>query len=386
MTSASESESIRTKSVPDAGAPPARSGRPFETWTPTELPWIVLLPEPGRQELRCLSNEASSLAGRAIRLLEDLDPYAPTPTRHGQLALAVRALAVLEAHLPASLVPEETPARSPTQGYFRVRTADVEPAQVAPHVARVLHRSLADLAVAPVAAVTLARVATAAGELLRELGGDASRGGVPPRDLPTPDLTEGPQPFHHRWIIAHQLFASFALFAASAIERAVGSLEVDEPAAASRNLRRAATYTAGFSSARAHALAVPPAYYNQILRPSMSPPFSPAPLSGRMHVEYRAFRSAIARLLEASPRGLVDLASTDPELALAREGLLEADLLDAENHVALVESVVGSDRSLSQPAASPNNALAALRQIRDRRTAQVAPYVRGIAEARKRGN
>jgi hypothetical protein len=63
-------------------------------------------------------------------------------------------------------------------------------------------------------------------------------------------------------------------------------------------------------------------------------------------------------------------------LAVAREELREADLIEAERHVCLVEPVVGNERSLIQPPRSSENAVAVLRRMRHRRAAQFEPFLR----------
>ncbi|WP_159053093.1 hypothetical protein [Streptomyces regalis] len=95
-----------------------------------------------------------------------------------------------------------------------------------------------------------------------------------------------------------------------------------------------------------------------------------------MHVEYRAYRKSIDEVLEVLPDPMEDLALREPELAFAREALLEADLIEAERHVSLVEPVVGSARSLVQPPATMDNAVSVLRFMRHMRAARIAPLVR----------
>ncbi|MFB6826472.1 hypothetical protein ACFCXA_33335 [Streptomyces virginiae] len=167
------------------------------------------------------------------------------------------------------------------------------------------------------------------------------------------------------------------MHAALAIGRAVENLHDRDVAAATAHIRRATVYVNGFSAARAHALALPSWFYNEVLRPSMAPPTTSAPLSGRMHLEYKAYRSQISRLLAEVPLDIGKLADDEPDLAFAREALLEADLLDSGNHVCMVEPVVGHAKSLIQKASSRDHALSSLRGIRDRRAAGIRAYVRG---------
>jgi hypothetical protein len=95
-----------------------------------------------------------------------------------------------------------------------------------------------------------------------------------------------------------------------------------------------------------------------------------------MHPEFRAYRSAVADLLRAVPEPVHGLMRRSPELALARETLLEADLVEAERHVSLVEPLVGAGRSIAQRADAQDNAVSLLRRIRHHRAALFAPFMR----------
>lgn len=95
-----------------------------------------------------------------------------------------------------------------------------------------------------------------------------------------------------------------------------------------------------------------------------------------MHVEYLGYRRRLDELLELLPSSSARLATTQPALALARERLLEADLIEAERHVTSVEPLVGDSRSLIQTTKSVENAVSALRRIRHRRAARAAAYIR----------
>lgn len=108
----------------------------------------------------------------------------------------------------------------------------------------------------------------------------------------------------------------------------------------------------------------------------MVPTVVPVPLSGNMHVEYQLYRACVDELLEVLPEPVNELALPEPELAFAREELLEADLIEAERHVCLVEPVVGNARSLIQAPRSSENAVAVLRRMRHRRAAQFEPFLR----------
>jgi hypothetical protein len=108
----------------------------------------------------------------------------------------------------------------------------------------------------------------------------------------------------------------------------------------------------------------------------MTPPLFPVALSGRMHLEYKAYRESVLTFLEAVPSSIAELIRIHPELALTREQLLEADMAEAERHISLVWSMIGTDKSIVQSPRLEDNAISALRLIRDRRAALISPYVR----------
>ncbi|MGW7329467.1 hypothetical protein ACWGIU_12925 [Streptomyces sp. NPDC054840] len=348
------------------------------------LPPIVVLPEPLTP---CKSDpafsgieDAAGLAGQAAGALDRFPAFSGPQVREAGLCAALAPLERLECLLAARLDSggEEFAAKSLVQRYFRIRTADLDSAQASAQAIGVLVRSLNDLRSAPLAGAQTTRETAAIRQVLIDQGahGDAAWvDGPGPPGRPLPEQTS--QHWFSRWISAHQLHALFNVHAALAIGRAVENLHDHDVQSATAHIRRATVYVNGFSAARAHALALPSWFYNDVLRPSMAPPLTSAPLSGRMHLEYKAYRSQISRLLNEVPLGLGELADHEPDLAFAREALLEADLLDSENHVCLVEPVVGHAKSLIQNASSNGHALSILRGIRDRRAAGIRTFVRG---------
>jgi hypothetical protein len=99
-------------------------------------------------------------------------------------------------------------------------------------------------------------------------------------------------------------------------------------------------------------------------------------LSGRQHRGYKVFRAAMKDLLAVMPEPYGQLAARDPELATARDALLEADLIDSERHVTLAYSMVRLQRSIAQLPDGPDNAVGELRLMRHRRAAHYAPLLR----------
>ncbi|MEU8606046.1 hypothetical protein [Streptomyces parvulus] len=348
------------------------------------LPPIVVLPNPlspckGVPAFSGIA-DAASLAGQVAGALDRFSAFSGPQMREVSLCAALAPLEQLESLSVGrldSIGGEEFAAKSLVQQYFRIRTADLDSAQASAHAIGVLVRSLDDLRSAPLAGASATRETAAIRQVLIDQGahGDAAlvdESGPPGRALPE-------QTSHHwfaRWISAHQLHALFNVHAALAIGRAIEELHEHDVETATVHIRRATVYVNGFSAARAHALALPTSFYNDVLRPSMAPPLTSAPLSGRMHLEYKAYRSQISRLLTAVPLDIGELAEDEPELAFAREALLEADLIDSESHVCLVEPVVGHAKSLIQNAGSKGYALSILRGIRDRRAADMRTFVR----------
>ncbi|MFJ6367740.1 hypothetical protein ACIQK5_06145 [Streptomyces virginiae] len=359
------------------------------------LPPIVVLPEPltpckGGPAFSEIE-DAAGLAGQAAGALDRLSAFGGPQLREASLCAALAPLERLESLLggqPGSSG-EEFAAKSLVQQYFRIRTADLDSAQASAQAIGILVRSLDDLRSAPLAGASTTRETAAIRQVLIDQGAPGDAASVDGSGSPGGELPEQTsQHWFSRWISAHQLHALFNVHAALAIGRAVENLHDHDVATATAHIRRATVYVNGFSAARAHALALPSWFYNDVLRPSMAPPMTSAPLSGRMHLEYKAYRSQMSRLLTEVPLDIRELAEAEPDLAFAREALLEADLLDCENHVCLVEPVVGHAKSLIQNASSRDHALSILRAIRDRRAAGIRAFVRGgrlpAAEAEER--
>jgi hypothetical protein len=179
-----------------------------------------------------------------------------------------------------------------------------------------------------------------------------------------------------RWIIGHQVHAMLNVYASWAVAEAIDAIRAKDLHRALTALDDARHIVEGFSAARAHALALPPDFYQDVLRPTMNPPLTSMPLSGRMHVEYRIYRHRINELLDVLPMQGTRAAAIQPALSLHGERLLEADLIEAERHITLVEPLVGNSKSLIQTPKSADNAVSALRTIRHRRATRIANYVR----------
>ncbi|CAM5660087.1 hypothetical protein SALBM135S_03052 [Streptomyces alboniger] len=179
-----------------------------------------------------------------------------------------------------------------------------------------------------------------------------------------------------RWLIGHQVHVLFNVCAAVAVADAAGRLRRGDRVTALRRLADATVYVRGFPAAMTHASTIPADYYRAAIRQTMAPPAVDIPLSGRQHRGYKLFRAAMKDLLAVVPDSFERLAARAPELAEARDALLEADIIDGERHVTLAYSMVHLDRSLAQRSDGPDNAVAELRLMRHRRAAQYASLIR----------
>lgn len=336
----------------------------------TALPAVAVLPDPaaGSPQPRTVAADLDGVEAA----LATLDPFGGSHARNTAATAIASAAQAAALAAPATAIPA---AQSPVQEYFRTRTARLDGDAAAAACLRIISGAWMDLADAPVSGADLTRLVAATQGVVSLLDG--------PRAAATPDEGVRADSFGThthvwatRWIVAHQVHSMLAVYATLQIDEARSRIALTEHGGAAVALNRAAELVRGFPAARAHALAVPTSFYEEVLRPSMLPPLTVVPLSGRMHTEYRAFRESLGRLLEDVPLSAAELAANDPVLALARDALLEADLIDAERHVTAVEAVVGSDRSLIQAPRSHENAVSMLRRIRAERTAWAAPYLR----------
>lgn len=334
-------------------------------------------PDPG------LGPRVAAEAGRAARVLAGVATHAGPVERTAALRQAAAAagevVAALEALAPA-LAGEDVPAESTSQSYFRVREVELSDQQAALHGLLVIHRGLEDLCEAPLSGADLALELAGMRRSVLDLTGVApgtESGPVPVPAVPEPGA--GPsleRAWSARWLIGHQVHVLFNVCAAVAVADATRHLRDDDGDAALGRLADATEYVRGFPAAMNHASTIPADYYMAAIRRTMAPPSTDIPLSGRQHRGYKLFRAAMKDLLTLVPESYEQLADRDPELAEARDALLEADIVDAERHVTLAYSMVRLRRSIAQRPEGPDNAVAELRQMRHRRAAQYAPLIR----------
>ncbi len=331
----------------------------------------------------CLGVEARTEADRTSAALAAVPAFGGPAERDAGLRAAALATAGLVRSLSRDTDPVDgdgLPTRSPVQGYFRVRTTALTAQQAALHAALVIHSGIANLRSTPLAGSDIARETAAMRQVVLDLAGtgDDAQHEIEPDNAaidPVPAHTQQ-QVWLSRWIIGHHVHVLFNVYATMALQDTIRLLRAGTVHPALDQLTRATTYVHGFAAARAHAAALPADFYNEVVRPTMVPTVVTVPLSGSMHVEYQMYRERVNELLTVLPEPVNELALREPGLAFAREALLEADLIEAERHVCLVEPVVGNLRSLIQPPRSRENAVAVLRLMRHRRAAQFEPFLR----------
>ncbi|WET82545.1 hypothetical protein P3102_15720 [Amycolatopsis sp. QT-25] len=296
-----------------------------------------------------------------------------------QAAAAANALVGALSADGRAVVGEELPPRSTSESFFRVREVELSDRQAALHGVSVVHRGLRDLCDAPISGADLAVELAAMRQAVLDLTGAPTAGDPPPPALCVAD-SGGEESLERvwtaRWIIGHHVHVLFNLCAAVAVTDAVGHLRSGSRRAALERLEHATVFVRGFPAAMAHAGTIPVEYYATSVRPSMQPPNVDKALSGRQHSAYKVFRAAMKELLGVIPDPYERLAASDPELAGARDALLEADLIDSERHIALAYSMVRLRRSIAQSPQGPDNAVGELRLMRHRRAAQYAPLIR----------
>ncbi|MGH3428183.1 MAG: hypothetical protein ACRD3Q_18945, partial [Terriglobales bacterium] len=289
--------------------------------------------------------------------------------RAGQLADLLAAEA-------GPVSPDAISAPSPIQRYFGVRGAALTVTQLAAAEATIAARGLSDLSTAPVA---LGDVVAELRALLAVVD-DFRRFSLPC----SKDVLDGPSPATghgsagtglQRWIIGHHVYFMLNIRAAAMLRLALQALSRGDESATVSCINTAVMYARGFTAAMAHASAISPKCYQDQIRPTMAPPDTSVPLTGRMHKEHRAYRSALGQLLAALSEPYSALAERSPALAEAREVLLDADLVDIERHILLAGSLVGGEPSLVRNR-TRDSAVSMLREMRTLRAAQYYPLVR----------
>ena len=334
---------------------------------------VVVLPEDNsvrgrtRPAASVLASRDAAI-GSLIRLrTELLSPQGVGPALGEAMEEAVACLTGLAAEtaVPAldtgSMVPIV-----PNHEYFGVRTAGVDDAYLIHEVSVIVARALADLRHARLdlndrAAVVGAMTAVLEGLVPAEgapLADPADGAALPGREIVYPGHDE-----LTRWVITHHFYFVLNLAAAQTVSRATQALLDKDRDAAFDAVQEAIVYVRGFTAAMIHSGDMSAACYDAKVRPTMQPPAVKVALTGRTQPEHKAYRQAMRRLVKVS-EPFTELFAADPELALARDALLEADLQDIERHVVITAALVGDDRSIVQGEAAAESAVGALRTMR----------------------
>ncbi|MGW0087019.1 hypothetical protein [Streptomyces sp. NPDC003393] len=266
----------------------------------------------------------------------------------------------------------------PNHEYFGVRTADIADAYRRREISTIIARTLADLRDARLDLNDRAAEVRAMVLILR---------GLSPQDGPPAAESAGaavPSGTSHRvgrdeltrWVITHHFYFVLNLAAAHAVSRAVAALADADRDTAVTAFREAVVLVRGFTAAMMHSGDMSAACYDAKVRPTMQPPAVPVALTGRTQPEHKAFRKAMRRLVAACGEPFAKTAVADPELALVRDALLEADLHDIERHIAVTAALVGDDQSIVQVDEAAESAIAMLRTMRHTRAAAYRDLMR----------
>ncbi|WP_405591301.1 hypothetical protein [Streptomyces sp. NBC_01190] len=301
-----------------------------------------------------LRAELLSPDGAGDRLTEAMDRAVD---QVGRLAIAAM-VAPMDTGPLKPIVPNHT--------YFGVRTARIDDAYLVSEVTTIIARTLVDLRTARLGLGDRAAEVRSMVQLLSGLlpGGNApaARPAAAPTRPRTPGAPGGDE--LTRWVITHHFYFVLNLAAADAVSEAVTALTDGDRDTALDALREATGCVRGFTAAMIHSGDMSAPCYDAKVRPTMQPPAVPVALTGRTQPEHRAFRKAMRRLVAVSPESFGKLAAADPELAVARGALLEADLQDIERHIIVTAALVGDDSSIVQGDDSAESAIATLRTMR----------------------
>ncbi|MEU2840414.1 hypothetical protein ABZ776_25490 [Streptomyces sp. NPDC007076] len=337
-----------------------------------DIPIVVL---PSDNTVSCRTAPAAPVraaltaAVDALTHLQDqlLNPKGAGPALREALDAAVAGTGRLAAE--AAVTPMDTASLIPivpNHDYFGVRTADVDDAYRVSEISTVIARTLADLRGARLDLNDQAAEVRAMALILKGLSPqDGSPAPEPPAAAPAErapyrvgddELT--------RWVITHHFYFVLNLAAAAAVSRATAALAGRDRDTAVTALREAAVLVRGFTAAMIHSGDMSSACYDAMVRPTMQPPAVPAALTGRTQPEHKAFRKAMRKLVAVSAEPYAELAAAEPEIALARDILLDADLQDIERHVVITAALVGDDQSIVQGDEAAESAIAILRTMR----------------------
>jgi len=186
-----------------------------------------------------------------------------------------------------------------------------------------------------------------------------------------------------RWKLGHLIYCLANRAAASGIERVVDALAAGDEQYACRLLNQATRDLEAASASMELAASCTAWEYCGQVRPTMHPPALEVALSGGLNADHRALRQAMSRLCVSLGETFSDLSDRSLELALARDGLLHADLSDLERHIVLTLRLVGSRPALDEP--DEESAVQSLRALYLRRMLRYSTILRQ-GQLAKRGD
>lgn len=344
------------------------------------LPWRC--PEPAAPHaaaaLATLDQLAAAAGESDMRVLRRLLPDGVTAL--GRLADALTAAG-------GALATDTMPPTKPIYSYFGVRHSDTMGSTSMTLYAVLIARwTLAELTYAAVDGNQI--VALLAG--LRTIIAGLGETPLTPRP-PAPESTGAdPDPQHlrdylpdggpqERWVVAHHAYLLFNMLAAGSTEAAVDCLSAGPgfEGRAAEHLRTAAVQTRAFTAAMLWSAVLPDRLYLDVIRPTMAPPNLPKGLTGGAFLEHKHHHYRIKELLARRFGGMPyrELLGDFPDLADARDQLLEADWADIENHMTMGEQAIHHLRSLVQ-VRPEENAVAWLRRRRLERVELYRPIIR----------
>lgn len=175
-----------------------------------------------------------------------------------------------------------------------------------------------------------------------------------------------------RWKSGHRLYALANRAAARALDRAAEAWRSGDYAATSDALRDATDKLRVISAAMDWASAVSSAVYRDQIRLTMKLP--DLELTGSQNLDHFTFRTALRAFLDACPLPWREIRDIAESAAIARDGLLQADLHDLERHMALTYRLVGDSPALDEH--DRGSAIMALRALYQRRTGSYLPMMR----------
>lgn len=195
----------------------------------------------------------------------------------------------------------------------------------------------------------------------------------------TPAWTE--QVAFYRWLVGHHFFDLCAIFCATALQVAECAIRDEAMATAVHCLQQAETFLRGTTAAMWYAGDFSPQIYQQLIRPSMILPGTPAGFSGDQNADYHRLKQAKQQLKKLL-RGCYgnDLAAMPARLRQAWLRFHAADIENDEHHLLIAAHKVGVDQSLAQKEwqaelpdlAYKQTALDALREMAERRRREFA--------------